>query len=107
MGQERTYVCSKCGANIELIEGSGMMWHSFDKNMFYPPKKDCFGLNFYDSLDKKTLGEVHKFIDKEEFVHVVDAYYQPYVCKKCGKIESKIYFRIDGANETYRPKYIC
>ena len=111
MGQTRTYKCSKCGNTVEINEGIGFMWHTFEKSMFYPPKKDSYGLNFYDELDKDMLEEIHEFIESSDESFVADAYYQPYICKKCGKVESMLYFRIEGVKsykaQTYRPKYKC
>ena len=106
MGEEKTFECPKCGNEIKLNDGLGMLWSSFDKSMFYHPK-NSFDLNFYYELDKKMINEIHKFIEESKDVSVEDAYYQPYICKKCGKMESKLYFRIRGDNKTYIPKYFC
>ena len=106
MGTVKTYECPECGNVVKLNDGLGEMWSSFDKSMFYPPK-NSFDLNFCSELDKKMLDEVRKFIEESEEVFVEDAYYQPYICKKCGKTESKLYFRIHGKDKTYTPKYFC
>lgn len=106
MGLGKILECPKCGNKIALYEGIGMMWSSFDKEMFYPPKEK-WKLNFYDGLDKKMIKEIHNFIEESKEVFVPVAYYQPYICKKCGKIESKVYFRIENENKTYSPKYTC
>ena len=106
MGTYTTYECPMCGKKVKLNEGLGMMWCRFDKSMFYKPKGG-FGLNFYSELDKKTLEEVHKFIEEAGDVIVDEAYYQPYICKECGKIESKLFFKIYADGKTYSPKYSC
>ena len=107
MGLGKHFECPKCGNEIEILEGIGMMWHSFKPDMFYPPKKDSYGLNFYDEFDENTLKEIHKFIEEAEDVFVENVYYQPYICKKCGKVETKVYFRIESDGKAYRPKYFC
>ena len=106
MGEEKTFKCLKCGNVVKLNDGLGELWHSFDKTMFYPPK-NSFDLNFCNELDKNMLDEVRKFIEEAENVSVEDAYFQPYICEKCGKMESKLYFEIYGDNKTYIPKYFC
>ena len=106
MGEEKTFKCPKCGNVVKLNDGLGMMWSSFDKSMFYRPK-NSFDINFYDELDKKMIDEVHRFIEESQDVLVADAYYQPYICKRCGKMESKLYFKIYGNDKTYIPKYFC
>ena len=106
MGQITTYTCDKCGNTVELDYGIGKMWHSFDKSMFYPRKED-FGLNFYDYFTEDELKDIHKFIEEEEDVIISEAYMQPYICNKCGKIESKLYFKMQGKNKTYKLRYTC
>ena len=109
MGQVHTYKCIQCKNEIELYEGIGKMWHSFNKDMFYPPQKGKHSLNFYDEFDKKTLNKIHKFIEESEDVLVSEVCYQPYICNKCGKIESKIYFKMHDlkTGKLYRLRYTC
>ena len=109
MGQARTYKCIKCKKEIRLYEDIGMMWDSFDKSMFYPPQKGKHSLNFFNEFDKKTLNKIHKFIEESEDVLVSEAYYQPYICNKCGKIESKICFKMYDlkTGKLYRLRYTC
>lgn len=107
MGTNLIYECPKCKNQIGLNYGVGMLWHSFDKSMFYPPQKGSVGLNFYYEFDKEMLEEIHRFISETEDIIVPDVYYHPYICEKCGKVESKIYFRIEGKGKTFMPKYTC
>ena len=107
MGLGKSFICSDCGNTFEIYEGIGMLWHSFDISMFYPPEKNSHSLNFYNEIDKKMLKEIQKFIEESEDVFVADAYCQPYICKNCGKYENKLYFKIVSKDKTYRPKYFC
>ena len=107
MGSGKIFECPECGNRVELYEGIGMMWSHFDTSMFYPPKKGSCELNFYGEINKKIIKEAQKFIEDSEIARVVDAYLQPYICEKCGKFTTKLYFRIESENGTYRPKYFC
>ena len=108
MGEMLFYECPHCGNKYELNFGIGFMWHSFEKDMFYPENKNC-RFNIYDELDKEILDKVHKFIEESEDVIINNVYYKPYICKECGKIESKIYFNIMSypSGKVFRPKYKC
>ena len=86
MGQARTYKCINCENEIKLYEGNGMMWHSFDKSMFYPPQKGKHSLNFYDEFDKNMIKDIQQFIENSEDVFISDVFNQPYICNKCGSI---------------------
>ncbi len=109
MGKIEQYECLNCGNTVEINEGIGKLWHDFDKSMFYPPAKDGWSFNIYDELDKNMIDEIHSFIENSEGYLDINAYYQPYICSKCGKIESKLYFKITDykSGKTYRPKYFC
>ncbi len=111
MGEMLFYECPHCGNKYELNYGFGFLWHGFKKDMFYPKSTDksTFKFNIYDELDKETLEKVHKFIENSESVIIRDVYYQPCICKKCGKIKSKHYFNIISlpSGKIFRPKYGC
>jgi transcription initiation factor IIE alpha subunit len=96
MGSGKIFECPECGNRVELYEGIGMMWSHFDTSMFYPPKKDSCGLNFYDETDKNIIKEAQKFIEESENAYVADAYEQSYICEKCGGFTTKLYFRIES-----------
>jgi DNA-directed RNA polymerase subunit RPC12/RpoP len=105
MGELKKLICPKCGHTVKFYEGVGMLWYFIDKNAFYPPKNST-DINFYKELDKKMLEEIHNFLKESEDVSV-EAGYQPYICKKCGKIVTKIDFTIGSGNKIYTPAYTC
>ena len=108
MGEMLIYKCPHCGNKYKLNYGFGYMWHSFEKDMFYPRTNEL-KFNIYDELDETTLEKVHKFIEESEDVLITNVEYKPYICKECGKIESKNYFNITSlpSGKVFRPKYKC
>ena len=106
MGEMILFKCPKCGNKVEIYEGIGEVWCNIDINVFYPPKKGC-NINFYHELDKKIIEEIHKFVNETNKSKLVDLSLQPYLCKNCGKIEAKLYFKIENGNKIYTPTYVC
>ena len=107
MGIGKTYKCLNCNNIVELYEGVGEVWHSYSTDMFYPPKKGNYGMNFYNELNKRVIKEAQKFIEEYKDVCVTEAYLQPYICEECGKVKSDLYFKIESKSNTFSPKYFC
>ena len=109
MEQTLIYKCPKCGNIVYLEWGCGFMWYKNDKSIFYPHKTEQYELNIHRYLLPRIRKEVYQFIESIGEPLIVDnVRWQPYICNKCGKIKSKIYFEILSPKieiPTYKPEY--